>query len=161
MPDRDLGSHNCQLKAIAGHARRKTIYALTRYNSWKGTTTMDDETKRGIEYLRGIVESGKVLRLGEPHVSGNFNYWHYFLAGGPLIPWPIFAFFWQMWGFCKLRSSMTKGRVAYISLLLGYVGFFPTAGRFFPHSSHFGKSGYLRNGNLYFSPSLPPHHPLP
>ena len=91
-------SHNCQLKAIAGHARWKTIYALTRYNSWKGTTTMDDKTKRGIEYLRGIVESGKVLRLGEPHVSGNFNYWHYFLAGGPLIPWPIFACLWQMWG---------------------------------------------------------------
>jgi len=28
------------------------------------------------------------------------------VAGGPHIPWPISAFFWQMWGFCqKLKSQ--------------------------------------------------------
>jgi hypothetical protein len=35
---------------------------------------MDNETRRGIEYLRGIFESGKILRLGEPQKFGQFNY---------------------------------------------------------------------------------------
>jgi hypothetical protein len=46
----------------------------------RGTAMMGDEIKHGIEYLRDIFQSGKVLRLGEPQVLGNFNYWHYFLV---------------------------------------------------------------------------------
>jgi len=26
-------------------------------------------------------------------------------AGGPHIPWPTFAWFWQMWGFSERRRS--------------------------------------------------------
>jgi hypothetical protein len=52
---------------------------------------MDDETRRGIEYLRGIFESGKVLRLGEPRVLGNFNYWNYFVVRAYEKQWDFAA----------------------------------------------------------------------
>src|ERR1035438_1318267 len=42
--------------------------------------THEDEIKRGIEYLRGIFESGKILRLSEPRILGQFNFWYYFVV---------------------------------------------------------------------------------
>src|ERR1035438_8279535 len=52
---------------------------------------MNDEIKRGIEYLRGIFESGKTLRLSEPRVLGNFNYWYYFLIRAYEKQWDFAA----------------------------------------------------------------------
>ncbi len=40
----------------------------------------EDEIKRGIEYFKGIIESGKVLRLGEPQILGQFNFWYHFVV---------------------------------------------------------------------------------
>lgn len=40
----------------------------------------EDEIKRGIEYLKSTIESGKVLRLGEPSVLGQFNFWYHFVV---------------------------------------------------------------------------------
>ena len=48
---------------------------------------IDDETKKGIEYLRGIFESGKVLRLGEPQPFGQFDYWNYFVVTAYAKEW--------------------------------------------------------------------------
>lgn len=48
---------------------------------------MDDETKKGIEYLRGIFESGKALRLGEPQPLGQFNFWNYFVVRAYAKEW--------------------------------------------------------------------------
>ena len=42
--------------------------------------THEDEIKRGIEYLRGVFESGKILRLAEPRILGQFNFWYYFVV---------------------------------------------------------------------------------
>ncbi|MGO9516605.1 MAG: TIR domain-containing protein, partial [Candidatus Korobacteraceae bacterium] len=36
--------------------------------------------KRGIEYFKGIIESGKVLRLSEPQILGQFNFWYHFVV---------------------------------------------------------------------------------
>jgi len=40
----------------------------------------EDEIRRGIEYLKGTIESGKILRLGEPRILGQFNFWYHFVV---------------------------------------------------------------------------------
>src|SRR5215469_16137719 len=37
------------------------------------TNRMNGEIKRGIEYLRGIIESGKALKMAEPKPIGDFR----------------------------------------------------------------------------------------
>lgn len=40
----------------------------------------EEEIQRGIDYFKRTIESGKVLRLGEPQILGQFNFWYHFVV---------------------------------------------------------------------------------